>query len=131
MTYDCYCDGETFTVYRTHKVRASRKRRKCDECNRPIAIGESYTYAFGVYEGKGASYATCTDCQKLVDYLVASFDCYCHMHGAAFDGLRDFLEDAYHRAPNEMRGVRFRVGRLLVARNRASKLARQQEGVAA
>jgi hypothetical protein len=64
------------TVYRA-QTRRTRKPRKCEECGRPIAVGERDQNAFSVYEGHADTFSTCEHClvgmQWLVRTAVASF----------------------------------------------------------
>lgn len=122
----CYCDYDPATFYEVRKIKAARKDHKCAECRRKIRAGEPYTYTTGLWEEWFGTFHTCQHCQRLRDYLTISFKCYCWAHGDGFDELRDFLDDVTYRAPEEMAGVRFRVGRLVVAIRRARKESRHE-----
>ena len=45
--------------------RKARKAHRCCECHGTIQPGETYHYHHGVWEGVGASYKVCADCEAL------------------------------------------------------------------
>jgi len=47
------------------KLRKARKHHKCYECRGIILPGELYHYHHGVWDGQGASYKVCVDCEAL------------------------------------------------------------------
>lgn len=44
------------------KMRKAKKEHKCCECHKIIAVGETYEYSSGVWDGRPASFKTCTEC---------------------------------------------------------------------
>lgn len=98
-----YAD-DAFTIYR-RKTAKARKAHKCDECAREIQAGETYFYAFGVYDGRGSSYHTCAHCAVATEWLVTN--CGGFLHG----GVQEDIEDHTSEYPGLKRGLdRFIVG---------------------
>lgn len=120
---DCYCDYEPAKFLTERRVKAARKAHQCCECYRKIQPGEPYTETAGLWD-YFQTFKTCQDCQRLRDYLTISFTCYCWAYGDQFEDLRDFLDSAHRKAGDEIAGVRFRVGRLMVQRKRARQANR-------
>lgn len=50
-------------------VRTARKDHKCCECSGVIQKGEQYNYHSGVWDGEGASFKVCFDCDALRAYM--------------------------------------------------------------
>lgn len=78
MSY-CDCDGDPARVYRSNTVKA-RKRHRCDECAAAIEPGDSYQYAFGVWDG-AAEFHTCDKCVAVLCAVQKSVPCFCYQHG--------------------------------------------------
>lgn len=75
----CFCDYETFDLFRSKEVRARRSHRCC-ECSEEIRPGESYEVADAMAEGEFFHFKTCKTCARIRrDYC------------APFGGLRDTL----------------------------------------
>ena len=51
------------------KWRVSRKTHKCCECRGIIFYKERYLYCSGVWDSRGDSYKTCSDCAELRDAI--------------------------------------------------------------
>ena len=79
------CDFEMPSVFNQTTPRA-RTRYRCCECHGWIETGERYQYSWGLWEGSGNSYKTCSGCAKLRDEVGKLSDC-C----VAFTGLWDEL----------------------------------------
>ena len=58
------CDCEMPSAY-GHDIRKARKQHKCCECFGAIPTGEYYHYHHGVWDGRGASFKVCCDCELL------------------------------------------------------------------
>lgn len=118
MSLDCHCDYESPDVYSSRNVRA-RKEYRCYECDAPIAIGELHEYAFGVSCGYTYQPRTCLRCVEIRRFVTVNIPCFCWGHGNLIDDCRSIIEEAYHQAPDEVRGLAFGFGRLLVKARRA------------
>lgn len=118
MSYDdCYCDYDRPSVYRQSVVRA-RKERQCDECARKIKAGDRYQYTFGIWEGYPSSFYTCSSCTDILQWTKNNVPCLCFAHGNIHEDIRNAVEAARWRAPEETRGLAFGLGRLLVKARR-------------
>lgn len=62
--------GESPDVYTITHPKA-RKEHRCCECHGVIRKGETYLRFDGIWLGKGGSYATCPDCEKIRDEVVS------------------------------------------------------------
>ncbi len=47
------------------EMRKARIEHKCCECHGIIKRGETYNYHHGVWDGEGASFKVCVDCETL------------------------------------------------------------------
>lgn len=121
MAIDCYCDYDPPEVYSSRIVRA-RKEYRCYECHKPIRVGERHEYAFGVTDGYTYQPRTCMSCVGIRQFVSINIPCFCWAHGNLLDDARDIVRAAYDEAPDEVRGLAFGLGRLMVAarRERAS-----------
>jgi len=119
MSYlDCYCDYESPAVERTKIVKA-RKAHKCYECRRSIRVGERYEYTFQVYDGYPESYHLCENCRDIRVFVSNNLPCFCWAWGSLLDDAKEAIKEAYYRAGDEVRGVAFGLGRLIVKAKRA------------
>jgi hypothetical protein len=118
VSYDCYCDYDRPDVYSQYHVRA-RKPHRCDECDAHIRVGDRYEYTFGVWGGNASSFHTCADCAELKTFVQTNIPCLCWGHGNLREDIRTAIEDAYQRARDEVRGLAFSVGRLIIRQRRA------------
>lgn len=100
-------DGERCTIYRT-KMQRSRKSRQCDECGRAIAVGDTYKYAFGAFEGRGTTYEMCEHCSVAAQWL--QDNCGGFLHFAVWEDYEEHIRE-YPR-------LAFSLSRLSVARRR-------------
>lgn len=125
MTYDCYCDDDPPSVYISSTPRA-RKRYSCEECGSPILPGDHYEKVFGVWDGSAATFRTCERCFDLRTWVRNNVPCLCWMHGDGDTSMREAIADAYHRAPDEVVGLRFGFLRRMIVRDRI----KQQKKVA-
>ena len=64
MGYDFWDTLESAKVLHSRKSVA-RKAHVCSECGREIPVGEFYRNEAVLFEGKVATYKTCTDCESL------------------------------------------------------------------
>lgn len=122
MPFDCYCEYERPTFY-DRRVVTARKRHRCEECSRVIEPGQRYEYASGLWEDCFGVFKTCIACVNGRDFLQTSLPCFCWAHGNLREDIRLALEDARYRAPEEMRGVAFRLGRIVIAERRKMEAA--------
>lgn len=102
MTVDCYCDYDPFAVLKRVDVRSARKAHRCDECGRPIEVGEPYEYVFGTWDGGTAWYHTCPECRSLQQWVQAHVPCFCWAYTAMLQDARDTV-DAYAKEFPELR----------------------------
>lgn len=79
----CECDAELPEFYRK-SVRKARKEHRCDECKKPIRVGESYEHVSGKWDGRIGTYKTCPRCLTLFEFLTDKTDCHCRVHGGQF-----------------------------------------------
>ena len=120
---ECYCDYESPEVYSSKRVRA-RKEYRCYECSSKIAVGERHEYAFGVADGFSYQPRTCASCLDIRQFVKNNIPCFCWAHGNMLEDAKNTVEAAYLQAPDEVRGVGFGLGRLLVkARQERRKAA--------
>lgn len=119
----CYCDYDYPSFYRA-TVSKARKEHRCGECARRIKPGERYEAVAAVWEGEFGTAKTCSHCLDIRTFVKNSVPCYCWAHGNIEEDARYAIEDAYYRAGDEVRGLAFAVGRLMVARNRAKEAAK-------
>lgn len=118
MSLACYCDYDSPDFHRSSIVRA-RKAYHCYECGKSIAVGEQHEYAFGVIDGYSYQPRTCRYCLDIRQFVVNNIPCFCWAHGNLLDDARDIISRAYEEAPDEVKGVAFGLGRLLVKARRA------------
>lgn len=73
----CYC----------HETPMARRAHQCCECRGEIKPGEIYHRHHGVWDGEGATYKVCADCEALKDDCdrgVGNYD-----DRTCFEGLRE------------------------------------------
>lgn len=121
MTLDCYCDYDAPEVYSSRIVHG-RKDYNCWECGKSIIKGEQHEYAFGVADGATYQPRTCMSCVGIRQFVSINIPCFCWAHGNLIEDAKNIVRAAYEEAPDEVRGVAFGLGRLLVSarRERAS-----------
>lgn len=119
---DCYCDYDPADVYRAKLVRG-RKPYRCEECGHRITVGEKHEYVFGVWDGEPRHFRTCSHCLGIRQFVKNNIPCFCWAHGNLIDDARGAIEYAYDRARDEVRGLAFGFGRLLVKAKRARQSA--------
>lgn len=117
MSFDCYCDFDAPSVFRSKLVQA-RKAHRCYECSRPIRVGERYSYVFGVWDGSASSFHICSHCRDIRKFVQGNIPCFCWEYGNMLDDAKAAVEEAYFRAREEVVGVAFGLGRLLVKARR-------------
>jgi len=125
---DCYCDYESPDVYSSRMVKA-RKEYRCYECDKKIAVGETHEYAFGVHDGYSYQPRTCSHCVGIRRFVSINIPCFCWSHGNLVDDAKNIITAAYEQAPDEVRGLAFGFGRLLVKAKRARVLVSPEERV--
>lgn len=118
MSIDCYCDYDPPEVYSSRIVRG-RKLYSCYECGKPIAIGETHEYVFAVWGGYPGSPRTCMSCVGIRNFVKTNIPCFCWGHGNLIEDCRNTIEAAYDAARDEVQGLAFGFGRLLVKAKRA------------
>lgn len=119
MSIDCYCDYDPAEFY-CRRTRKAQKTHRCEECSRPILLGEQYEHVVGKWVGSMSTFKTCRYCVSMRDFMRNSVPCFCWAHGSMRDDLRQALEGAYGRARDDVRGLAFRIGRIEVERKRAA-----------
>jgi hypothetical protein len=118
MSYDCYCDYDQPSVF-SSKIVVARKEHRCGECRRLISIGERYKYIFGVWDGDASSHYICEHCSDIQKFVTNNIPCFCWYYGSMLEDAKEAIQEAYFRAGEEVRGVAFGLGRLLVKARRA------------
>lgn len=120
---NCSCDYDMPSVWRSSTPR-TRKIRQCEECGCKILPGEKYEYVFGVWEGHASSFSTCVDCVGIRVWVKTNIPCFCWGHGNLIEDCRNVIEEAYFQARDEVKGLAFGFGRLLVKARRKRALQR-------
>jgi hypothetical protein len=116
---ECFCDYDPPEFW-NKSDRKARKEHRCYECGRPIKPGEIYEVVAGVWDGQFDTFKTCSHCRDIRQFVKNSVPCFCWAHGNLDEDVRNTIEEAYWRARDEVRGLAFRVGRMVIARKRAS-----------
>lgn len=106
----CYCDYEPAELY-WPRISRSRVERRCDECNKPIRVGERYERVRARWEGDWGTFCTCARCLALRDYVTAHVPCVCWAHGNLLEDCMATVEDWSSEAP----GLWFGAARLRIA----------------
>lgn len=120
MSY-CECDYDSvLEVMDERIVKAARKDHKCSECQRTIKAGESYEFVFGIADGEGCTYKTCSHCLALREWIKAHIPCFCW----AYTMMREDAINTAHAAANEAPGLLFGAYRREVAIRRAREAQR-------
>lgn len=114
----CYCDYDPPQIHRSKTVRA-RKEYRCCECDKKIAAGESHEYVFAVSDGYTYQPRTCSHCVGIRRFVAINIPCFCWAHGNLIEDAKEAISEAYSRARDEVQGVAFGFGRLLVKARRA------------
>lgn len=117
MSFDCFCDYDPPEVYSSRFVRA-RKEYRCYECRKLIRVGERHEYAFGVLDGWTYQPRTCMGCVGIRQFVSINIPCFCWAHGNILDDARSAVQQAYEVAPDEVKGLAFGLGRLMVKAKR-------------
>lgn len=86
-----------------------------------ILPGDRYENVFGVWDGSASTFRTCERCYDLRVWVRNNVPCLCCMHGDADTGMKEAINEAYHRAPDEVVGLRFGFLRRLILRDRINK----------
>jgi hypothetical protein len=73
------------------KWRVSKKPHRCCECRGTIFYKERYLYCSGVWDSRGASYKTCSDCAELRDEINRDNS---YEEGVALGELRGYIFDS-------------------------------------
>lgn len=117
MSYDCFCDYDAPNFYR-QEIRKARKTFRCEECSGRITPGERYEFVSGCWDHQVSTIRTCERCYDLRQWVKNNVPCLCWAHGNLTDDLREAVEEAAYRAPQETVGLRFGFARRLVMRDR-------------
>lgn len=113
MSIDCYCDYDPPEFHSSRIVKAARREHKCEECCKPIKIGERYEYVFGMWDGYLSEFKTCARCLDIRQWVKNNVPCFCWAHGNMLGDAKETVEEAAWRAPEETIGLRFGFNRLL------------------
>lgn len=62
---------------------------------------------------------TCLHCVGIRKFVATNIPCFCWAHGNLLDDCRNIIEAAYDQAADEVRGLAFGFGRLIVKAKRA------------
>lgn len=116
MSYDCFCDYDPPAFY-VSKVRKATKRHQCDECGGAILAGEQYEHVRAKWDFVDVI-KTCERCVDIRTWVKNSVPCLCWAHHNLIEDCREAVQEAQFRAPDETRGLRFRLERMIVRRNR-------------
>lgn len=116
---ECFCDYDQPEFWSKRDSKA-KKEHRCYECGRAIKPGEVFETVAGKWDGHFDTFKTCSHCRDIRQFVKNSVPCFCWAHGNLDEDVRNAIEEAYLRARDEVRGLAFRVGRMVVARKRAS-----------
>ncbi len=94
--YDCYCDYDPADFYKS-QMRQARKEHKCDECFKPIRIGEKYEYVSAKWEHGFDVYKTCYRCLALREFVKSNVKCFCWAHGNMIQDAMDTANEFYEQ----------------------------------
>lgn len=118
---DCYCDYDPPEFYAA-KIRLAKKQHKCGECAGYIKLGERYEHVVGKWDGYFDTFKTCERCIDLQTWVKNNVPCFCPVHGNMDTSMREAIDGAYDRAPDEVRGLWFGFLRRIVLRARHNKV---------
>jgi len=121
---ECYCDYEPSDFYSASRPVA-RKVHRCEECGGPVLPGEQYERAFSVTYGHADTFKTCVRCVDLRTWVKNNVPCLCWAHGNLNEDLREAVNEARWRAPEETAGLWFGFMRRVVARRKHNELHRR------
>lgn len=119
MMDSCWCDYDPPEFWSANQRKAKVPHR-CDECRAVIQPGEMYEYVSGKWGGYLGCFHTCSRCVGLRRWVTNNLPCFCWAHGNLHDDAREAVDAAYIRAPDEVRGLRFGLGRRLVEISRGT-----------
>lgn len=71
----------------------ARKEHKCYECSGVIRVGEKYHKHHGVWDGRGADYKVCNECEELRAKMDENV--YDNEEVTVFGGLTDSVFDSH------------------------------------
>ncbi len=125
MTIDCSCDDYDRPEFYVATQPRARKQHRCDECGGSIKFGERYERVSAKWDSYVQKFCTCERCYDLRVWVKNNVPCLCIMHGDMNEEMRNAIDDAWWRAPEETIGLRFGFLRRLVLRDRHNKLARE------
>lgn len=61
----CSCDVGEYPEFSTSEWRRAGRVRPCDDCTKPIPLGDYHKYGFGVFEGISYEWRRCARCDAL------------------------------------------------------------------
>ncbi len=120
----CSCDYDPPEFWH-RATRSAKKPYRCAECGGLIDAGDRYEYVSGKWEGWLGHFRTCSRCVTLRQWLTNSLPCFCWAHGNMLEDAKEAVADAVFRAGDEVDGIRFGLGRHLVAIRRHSSNTRE------
>lgn len=120
---DCSCDFDSPQFY-CAQIRKARKRHGCEECSGEIVPGEKYEHVSGRWDYGVSTFKTCARCLDLRIWVKNNVPCLCWMHGDADNSLREAVDDAYHRARDEVVGLKFGLLRRFTSRDKFNQQRR-------
>ena len=82
-------------------------RHHCFECGNEIAPGQKYERVTALYDGLFGTFKTCQRCRNLRVWVQNNVPCLCWAHGNMHEDLKNAIDEAYYRAPDEVIGLRF------------------------
>jgi len=108
---ECACidanDGNYAMMLGDHKIKA-RTTHICCECKRKILPSEVYRKEVAVYDGKVATYKTCSDCNSIRDEFVCSWywgEIHEAVRESVFSNLCDISESGIANLTPRARGL--------------------------
>lgn len=65
MSCGCDWEGEEYCLTLSSELRRCAKERACEECHRPIRVGEQYQYTVLKQDGSVYGYSQCGRCVRV------------------------------------------------------------------
>jgi hypothetical protein len=123
MSQDCWCGYDPPAFY-VCEVRRARKSHTCDECGGAIVAAESYEHVRAKWDYVD-TIRTCERCVDIRTWTTNNVPCLCWAHHNLINDCREAVVEAHYRAPEETRGLRFRLERMIVRRDRLNRARRK------
>lgn len=100
--YSC-ADGDRPSAYK-QLLRKARVAHDCCECGGKIAVGETYRFISGIWDGEPAEYKTCEACVSVSQAFIAAHGGERHYLGALNEALSECIDEetSFDDADNEI-----------------------------